>query len=369
MRVLVTADTVGGVWTYTRELVTGLVRRGVEVVLVSFAHIPEPRQLSWVEGLRNVDYRPTAFKLEWMQESAEDIEASTDYLLGVIRETCPDLAHFNQFCYGAMDIDLPKIVVAHSDVVSWWEAVNGTEPPDSDWIRWYRELVQKGLDGATTVLAPSRWMLSQVEKHYGPRANRRVIYNGRNPQSFNAHADKEDLVLTVGRLWDPAKQVSLLAKCDCGWPSVIAGETQHPDQAYRTDSSRIVCEGMVELKGKQTAEQLQSLFARAAIYAATSRYEPFGLAPVEAAFSRCAIVANDIPTFRELWGETACYFRTDDVNDMHDAITVLRNDRMLRRQRAELAYQRARRHFTADRMVDEYLDLYESSVGRRMMAA
>ncbi len=141
------------------------------------------------------------------------------------------------------------------------------------------------------------------------------------------------------------KQVSLLAKCDCGWPCVIAGETQHPDQAYRAETKRIVCEGMLELKGKQTEDQLRSLFARTAIYAATSRYEPFGLALVEAALSRCAIVANDIPPFRELWGETASYFRTDDVEDLRDAIAMLRSDRTLLRNRAELAYQRARRHF------------------------
>ena len=40
MHVLVTADTVGGVWTYTRELVTGLARRGVRVTLVSFGGAP-----------------------------------------------------------------------------------------------------------------------------------------------------------------------------------------------------------------------------------------------------------------------------------------------------------------------------------------
>ena len=43
--------------------------------------------------------------------------------------------------------------------------------------------------------------------------------------------------------------------------------------------------------------------------------------------------------FRELWGETACYFPTNDADGLRDAIAVLRNDRMLRRQYAELAYQ------------------------------
>ncbi len=44
MHVLVTADTVGGVWTYTRELVTGLAARGIRVTLVSFGGIPTATQ-------------------------------------------------------------------------------------------------------------------------------------------------------------------------------------------------------------------------------------------------------------------------------------------------------------------------------------
>jgi len=369
MRVLITADTVGGIWTYARELVTGLVRRGLEVTLVSFGHVPEPRQLAWTESLRNLDFRPTAFRLEWMQDSADDIAASSEYLLSVIRETRPDVLHLNQFCYGTLDVDIPKIVAAHSDVVSWWIAVHGEEPPKSGWTDWYREMMQQGLDGATTVIAPSRWMLSQIESCYGQRRQSRVIYNGRSPQSFNPHGDKEDMVLTVGRLWDAGKQVSLLTRYDCGWPVVIAGETQHPDEAYCGDGARIVCEGTLELKGKQNPEQLRALFSRAPVYAATSRYEPFGLALVEAALSRCAIVANDIPSFRELWGETACYFQTNDAAGLRDAIAELRGNKVLRRQYAELAYQRARRRYTADRMVDEYLEAYASITAPRTVAA
>src|SRR5690242_5082939 len=64
MHILVTADTLGGVWTYTRELVTGLARRGVRVTLVSFGEIFPPEQTTWIDELRGVDYRPTAFKLE-----------------------------------------------------------------------------------------------------------------------------------------------------------------------------------------------------------------------------------------------------------------------------------------------------------------
>ncbi|MGC2107898.1 MAG: glycosyltransferase family 4 protein [Candidatus Korobacteraceae bacterium] len=369
MRVLLTADTVGGVWTYARELATGLARRGVQVTLVSFGHVPEPRQMEWTEGLRNLDFRPTAFRLEWMQNSAADIAESSAFLLNVIRETHPDILHLNQFCYGALAVDIPKIVVAHSDVVSWWCAVHGEEPPDTDWMRWYRDTVQSGLDGATAVVAPSRWMLSQVERFYGWQKQTRIIYNGCSPRWFNAHGNKDNFLLTVGRLWDPAKQVSLLAGLDCAWPVVIAGATEHPDEAYRGEAGEIVCDGTLELKGSQTPEQLRSLFAGAAIYVATSKYEPFGLAPVEAALSRCAIVANDIPSFREIWGESAVYFRANDTTSLRDVLATLRQDPRLRRQFAELAYQRACGRFTAHLMLDEYLDLYQSLCSQKVLAA
>src|ERR1051326_3324209 len=107
MHILVTADTLGGVWTYTRELVTGLVRRGVKVTLVSFGDIPSAAQTRWLDALPQVDFRPTAFKLEWMQDSEADMDASSQYLTQVIDDVKPDLLHFNQFYYGALPGDIP----------------------------------------------------------------------------------------------------------------------------------------------------------------------------------------------------------------------------------------------------------------------
>ena len=153
LRILLTTDTVGGVWTFAQELVTGLLRRGIEVILVSFGEMPELSQMRWTEGLRGLDFRPTPFRLEWMQDAISDIEVSADYLLNIIHETEPDLLHFSQYCYGSVSVDIPKIVTAHSDVVSWWHSVHGEDPPVSDWTHWYRETVTAGLRGADVVIA------------------------------------------------------------------------------------------------------------------------------------------------------------------------------------------------------------------------
>jgi glycogen(starch) synthase len=367
MRILLTADTVGGVWTYAQELVAGLVRRGIEVTLVSFGEMPELSQTRWMEGLRGLDFRPTPFRLEWMQDAVSDIEDSSEYLLNIIRETEPDLLHFSQYCYGSLDVTIPKIITAHSDVVSWWHAVHGGDPPDSPWSRWYRDIVSEGLAGADAVIAPSRWMLAQVETHYGMATAGSVIYNGRTPQQFNPHGNKDDHVVSIGRLWDEAKHVSLLAERSLGCAVTIAGALQSPDD-HHCSVGRVLNKS-IELREKLSSSQVRSLLAGASIYAATSRYEPFGLAPLEAALSRCALVANDIPTFRELWGQTAMYFPASDADGLRSAVAKLRSDPALRRHYSELAYQRARRLFSADTMVNEYLAVYQSLAPERSMAA
>lgn len=361
MHVLVTADTVGGVWTYARELVTGLARKGVQVTLVSFGDIPTVSQIEWLEGLRGVEYHPTAFKLEWMQEAEIDIEASSEYLKRVIDEVKPDLLHLNQFCYGSLNVGIPKIVVAHSDVVSWWVNVKGVEPPADSWSNWYRDVVGRGLADADAVVAPSRSMMECVERFYGRPKQGSVIYNGRTPTLFNPYVTKEDSVISVGRLWDGGKQAALLTQINTTVPVVIAGTEQHADESFRTAESALGANHpMLVLKGAQSEGQLRHLFSKASIYAATSRYEPFGLAPVEAALSRCALLCNDIPTFRELWGQTAIYFKQNDAASLEAEIQRLQNDRELRLTYANLAYNRAKQRFTAERMVDDYMNLYQA---------
>ncbi len=371
MHVLVTADTLGGVWTYARELVTGLVKRGVQVTLVSFGEIPSPGQMSWLDGLRHVDFRPTAFRLEWMQDCEQDLGASAEHLASIVREARPDLLHLNQYFYGSLEVDVPRLVVAHSDIVSWWVAVHGTEPPPTHWSRWYREMVTRGLSQATAVAAPTRWMLEAVSRHYVKPARASVIYNGRTATLFNPHISKQDYVISVGRLWDSGKQVTLLAQQrDVHQVAYIVGSEQHPEESLR---SRTIFGGSgrshIHFKGPQSEAQLRHLYARASMYVATSRYEPFGLAPLEAAFSRCALVCNDIPPLREVWGESAFYFPTNSASGLAQALERLGADRELRLTYGGLAYQRAMQRYTTDRMVEGYLALYQAMVGSGALAA
>ena len=366
MHVLMTADTVGGVWTYTQELVSGLIQQGIRVTLVSLGKLPSPEQSAWIDALPELDYRPTDYRLEWMQDSERDVEESGNYLESVIREVRPDLLHLNQYCYGTVSPEIPRIVVAHSDVVSWWVAVYGHEPEETPWIRWYRDTVTSGLGCADVVVAPSQWMLDALRNYYTRPGFGVVVYNGRDPARFDPDRPKKDFILSVGRLWDKAKQVALLLQRDQAIPVCIAGSGEEPGKDVGCENEPTIKNQ--QLKGSQSPEQLRGLFADAAIYAATSCYEPFGLAPVEAALSGCALVANDIPTFHELWGDSACYFQRNDPDDLAAIITVLSKDKRFRRKYADAAYETAHAKFTADEMTAQYAALYQSVTSAEAVA-
>ncbi|HEY6369832.1 MAG TPA: glycosyltransferase family 4 protein [Candidatus Sulfotelmatobacter sp.] len=372
MHILVTADSLSGSWTYTRELVTGLVTRGVRVTLVSFGEIPLPEQTTWMDHLHGLDYRPTAFHLEWMQEAEEDLPESSAFLVALVRELRPDVLHLNQFCYGNLPVNVPRVVMAHGDLVTWTQAVHNHIPRFERSLHWYRESVLAGLAGADVVVAPSAWMLDRISACYGRPQRGEVIYPGRNPIFFNPYVNKDDCVLAVGRMVDAGKQVYLLTQQPYSVPVCIVG-AEHtvpvPRIPIRADVKVATDQTSVAIRGPQTEAQLRALYSRASIYAATARYEPLGMAALEAAFSRCAIVANDIPSFREIWGDAALYFRTNDAASLAENVQMLNADRPMRRAYAELAYSRARERFTTKRMIDDCLQLYRRVRSVRVEAA
>ena len=361
-----------GAWTYTRELVTGLVTRGNRVTLVTFGEIPLPDQTAWMDVLHGLEYRPTAFRLEWMDEAPQDLSESSQFLASLMHEVRPDILHLHQFCHADLEVEIPRVVMAHGDVITWTQAVQGHAPRPTRWLKWYRNTLVRGVSAADAVVAPSACMLDSIIKTYGRPHRASIIYPGRNPIFFNPYVSKDDSVLSVGRLLDAGKQVFLLTQHAQPFSICIVGAEQTvpaPRIPIRADVKVSTDQSCVAIRGPQTDAQLRALYSRAAIYAATARYEPLGMAALDAAFSRCAIVANDIPSYREVWGDAALYFRTNDAGSLAEILRQLDSNRALRHSYADRAYTRARERFTTKRMIDDYLALYRSLLSADSLAA
>jgi glycosyltransferase involved in cell wall biosynthesis len=355
-RVLMTADTIGGVWTFALDLSASLSDWGVEVLLATLGKSPTPSQLSDAAQISRLRVASSTFKLEWMEDPWSDVYESGEWLLRLEREFEPDIVHLNSFGHGALPWRTPTIVTAHSCVASWWAAVH-REPLPSEWRR-YKTTVAECLKCVNRIVSPSRAMHATLRGNYGvPASPNRfsVILNGRRARLFHPK-QKEAFILTAGRLWDQAKNVAAVAAVatELEWPVFLAGESRHPE------GGQVSARGCRVL-GQLAAAQLADYYSRAPIFSLPARYEPFGLSALEAALSGCALVLGDIASLREVWGDAACFVDPDDTGALSAALRELIANRSLREEMAARAYAHAQA-FTADRMAVEYLAAYQSAL-------
>lgn len=356
LRVLMSTDTVGGVWMYALELARALRQRGVQVVLATMGAKPSPQQRQHARRVPDLVLCEGDFRLEWMEDPWRDVDRAGRWLLDLEQRYRPDVIHLNHYSHGHLDWRAPHLVVGHSCVMSWWRAVLGENPPG----KWhtYRQRVRRGLRSADLVVAPSASMLSALERHYGPLGATAVVHNGRTPGEY-ARREKRPYVLAVGRLWDAAKNLEALTRIapDLHWPVHLAGELRHPDGGEPPMPH-------VNILGQLAPRALGGWYARAAIYALPARYEPFGLSVLEAALSGCAPVIGDIDSLRELWDGAACFVSPDDPDALRSTLNRLAEDPHERRAVAARARERARRYTTA-RMADAYVTLYADLLAGR----
>ncbi|HEY2896114.1 MAG TPA: glycosyltransferase family 4 protein [Gemmatimonadaceae bacterium] len=353
MKVLMTADAVGGVWSYALELARALAPRGVEIVLATMGPRPSALRREEAARCRNVRLETSDFRLEWMQSPWTDVARAGEWLLALEQREHPDLVHLNGYVHAALPWHAPVCVVAHSCSCSWWRAVKHEPAPES-WDR-YRAAVRKGLDSAAIVIAPTCAMLDALTTEYGHVEHTRVIYNARRASEYPV-LEKERLVLTAGRMWDEAKNVSALGCVapSIEWPVYVAGESAMPGFEGMEPTS---CCSLGPIEHGALARWM----GRASIYASPARYEPFGLSVLEAALAGCALVLGDIPSLRELWRDAALFVDPDDHDQIAYTLQRLIADGELRHTIARRCRTRAFA-FDPREMASGYLHAYESAL-------
>lgn len=363
-RVLMTADTVGGVWTFALELARGLGPHCMEVILVTMGGLPSDDQRRDAASLSNVRLLASNYRLEWMSNPWPDVDDSGRWLLELAARYEPDVIHLNGYCHGALPFRAPVVVTGHSCVLSWWKAVRGENAPP-EWNTYSRR-VREGLQAADLITAPSDSMLHEIERYYGPGLPpARCVPNGRAPGLFRPE-NKRPMIFAAGRLWDEAKNMRALTSIAASlpWPVWVAGEDRHPvnppaDAGWPTD-------GALRL-GHLAPRTVADCYAFAAIYAHPARYEPFGLTVLEAAMSGCALVLGDIPSLRENWNGAALFVPPGEPEQLKTALLELISQPALREQLSQRSLARSRM-FSAEAMAAGYMAAYSAVTAGREVA-
>jgi glycosyltransferase involved in cell wall biosynthesis len=335
IHLLMTADAVGGVWNYALDLARGLSARGTRVTLAVLGPAPDAAARAAAEAIPGVTLEVTGLPLDWLAASPEEVRAAGEAVAAMAARIGADLAHLNSPALAAVPFPVPVLGACHSCLATWWEAVRGGELPED--FRWRTALLAEGYARADALVAPSRAFAQATQAAYGLRDAPEVVHNGRHGGPHTPRSG--GFAFTAGRLWDEGKDLATLdrAAARLSVPVLAAGPTCGPNGAEVL---------LPHLRALGTLDEagVRSWLARGPVFVSAARYEPFGLAVLEAASAGCALVLSDIPTLRELWDGAALFVPPGDDDGFATAIGALIADREHRERLRVAAGERARRY-------------------------
>ena len=348
MKLLMTCDAVGGVWQYATDLAAALAGEGVEVVLAVLG--PTTRKdPSCVSGVTVVE---TGWPLDWLAAGPAEVLRTGRAVAALAATHRADVVHLNSPALAAAGpFPAPVVAVAHGCVGTWWAAAHGGAPDPA--YAWHGELMRAGLLAADTVVAPSKAYAEAVQRHYALPLPPITVHNGRAPLPLAA-AEPVDQVFTAGRLWDRVKNTALLDSVAARLP--VAFRAAGPVTAPHGET---IAPEHLTLLGTLPDAALAAEYAARPIFVSAARFEPFGLAVLEAAQAGCPLVLSGIDTLRELWTGAALFAPEETPEAYLAAIDRVRTEPGLREHLSQAARLRAAR-YTPEATAAAMLAIYRS---------
>ncbi|MBI2050201.1 MAG: glycosyltransferase family 4 protein [Parcubacteria group bacterium] len=113
--------------------------------------------------------------------------------------------------------------------------------------------------------------------------------------------------------------------------------------------------------GEVSDSVLDGLYRSAKCFVFPSRYEGFGLPPLEAALRGVPVVCSKAGSLPEVMAEGACYIDPDSASDIADKLNAIGSSHKVADEIASLGRERAKR-FTWEKTAQETVDVYDSIV-------
>jgi glycosyltransferase involved in cell wall biosynthesis len=198
--------------------------------------------------------------------------------------------------------------------------------------------IGRSLEIASRVACVSRLVADETIRGFGVPAEKiEIVPNGVDP-FFAPGGDEQDYILFTGTL-EPRKGIDDLVAVWSSLPEprprlILAG-----DEGWKTK----VPDG-AEAMGFVSRERLRELYRGARAFVYPSRYEGFGIPPLEAMACGTPVIATRTGAIPEFAGDAAVLIDPGDRSALRDALMRVLRDAGLRRELRTRGPERARRY-------------------------
>ena len=230
-----------------------------------------------------------------------------------------------------------------------------------DFRRRFAQQARLAEQNADLIIAVSQFTANQVQQLLGVAAKRiRVIPHGAHAPAQLARTE-EKMVLSVGAIQlrkNTARLVEAFAALPEHWQLILAGApTGYGAESILAGIRNSPAARRIHLAGYVSAEELQRLYARAAIVAFPSLDEGFGIPVLEAMAHGVPVITSNCSAMPEVAGNAAVLVDPLSVDTIAAALVDLADNPERRNELSKAGRARAEL-FTWRRAVDETYAVY-----------
>lgn len=207
----------------------------------------------------------------------------------------------------------------------------------------YRKKVQDDIDRTDLLITISEYSKAEIVKNF--RVNREPVVIPHGP-TLTSHAvtgkpaaAPGDYFIYVGG-YDPRKGIESLLRVFVSLHRqgrvrstlVLTGSRNYYSSELQHTIAEGVAMGVVEERGYISDQELGSLLRGAKALVYPSKFEGFGLPPLEAMSLGCPVIAVQATSIPEVCGDAACYVDPDDDRSFSEALVAMETSDEIRQE-------------------------------------
>lgn len=324
-----------GLGRYAQKLIEYLMEFDTEHQYVLFLQSPEYDDLTLPNGWEKIraDFRWYTLKEQFL-------------LPRLIKHAKIDLMHFPHFNVPLL-LHVPFIVTIHDLIISHFPTERATTlgPLLYNFKQLaYQIVIRHAARRSKKIITVSEFSKQDIVRTLNIAPEKvSVTYEGAEPvgaacdsqrgREFLAkHNIPSDFVLYVGNAYPHKNLESLLdvaqelKKQHLPWSIVLVGRPDYFYDRLQLEAERRQVADRVVFPGFVSDADLSCLYSQALCYVFPSKYEGFGLPPLEAMLYQCPVVAARTSCIPEVLGDAALYFESGDISGIIANVERVRTD-------------------------------------------